>query len=228
MKRYVLLLLLILSLALLTSVESDPSATVGYFKKSVASDGWEAFSLPFYYTSLSPDQVLGTQFGDLDTVSDMATGENSFYITGAGWLGSIVEMAYGHAYWIYRDMSNSALDYYLLGEVNPQPVTIHVSGDDEGNWSPFSLNEARQIDINTLPVTGVVDIDTIVDISTGENSFYITGVGWLGSLFYIDPTHAYWYNSLSPTSFNWTYTPAARNLNVNPPAASRSLPVRSK
>lgn len=226
MRKFLVLALFVLTFVMLIAVESDPSATVGYFKKSVASDGWEAFSLPFYYASLSPDAVLGTQFGDLDTVSDMATGENVFYITGVGWLGSITDMAYGHTYWIYRDMANSALDYYILGTVNPQPVTIHVSGDDEGNWAPFSLNEARQIDINTLPVTGVVDIDTIVDITTGENSFYITGLGWLGSLLYIDPTHAYWYNSLSPTSYNWTYTPGARNANPAPvtvkPESSRS------
>ena len=227
MKKNTLILLLILSLGILMAVESAPSESVGYFKKAVASDGWEAFSLPFGYPDLTPDAVLGTQFGDLDTVSDMATGENVFYIDGVGWLGSIVDMVYGHAYWIYRDMANPALNYFLLGKVNPQIVSIHVSGDDEGNWAPFSLNEARLIDVNTLPITGVVDIDTIVDITTGENSFYIDGVGWLGSLLYIEPTHAYWYNSLAALSYDWTYTPGARGASA-PVTGQRSLPSNSK
>jgi len=228
MKKYSVLLLLVLSFVILSAVESDPSATVGYFKKSIASDGWEAFSLPFGYANLAPDAVLGTQFGDLDQLIDINTGDNALYLVGVGWVGSIVEMTYGHAYWLYRDMANAGMNYYVLGTVDPQPLTLHVSGDDEGNWAAFALQEARQIDVNTLVITGVLDLDTIVDISTGDNALYLDGVGWVGSLMYIDPTHAYWYNSLSPTSYNWTYTPAARGANTAAPAAARELPSRAK
>jgi hypothetical protein len=211
MKKVLFILMLMVSMSILLAVESAPSETVGYFKKSVADGGWEVFSLPFGYASLSPNDVLGTQFSDFDTIIDAGTGDNSFYLTGSGWLGTIEPMINGHVYWINRATGNGSLDYYLLGTVNPSAVTLHVAGADQGSWYPFALNEAQPIDVNILPITGVMDFDTILDIATGDNSFYLTGSGWLGTVLNIEPTHGYWYNSYSATSFDWTYTPAARN-----------------
>ena len=224
MKKCLFFLLLIVSLSALIAVESDPSATVGYFKKSIASGGWEAFSLPFSYPVLSPDSVLGAQFGDLDMIIDMNSpfGDNAMYLVGVGWIGTIVEMAYGNSYWISRDYANPTTDYFLMGKVDPHELNIHVSGLDEGGWSAFGLNEARPIDVNTLAITGVQDLDMIIDISSpfGDNAMYLDGIGWIGTLTNINPTYGYWYNSGAAVSYNWTYTPAARSSNQ--PSTSRT------
>ncbi len=217
MKRSLFLLLLLFSLSMLLAVESSPSATVGYFKKTIDNGGWEAFVLPFGYTDLSPNAVLGTQFGDLDMLIDMTDpeGPNAMYLTDGGWVGGLAELSYGHSYWINRDWGNPAATYYLLGTVDPQPVSVHVSGTDEGNWAAFGLNEAAPVALSSLVIPGALDFDMIIDISdpNGANAMYLTDGGWVGELTDIIPSHAYWYNSTSDTSFDWSY-PAARNATV--------------
>jgi hypothetical protein len=212
MKRYLLLILLIASLGMLAALDSDPSATVGYFKKSITPGGWEAFSLPFGYTDLTPNAVLGMQYGDFDQLTDIATNDNAIYLSDVGWVGTISEMTPGHAYWLNRDSFSPSLDYFIMGTVDPTPaqLTIHVSGSDgEGGWSAFGLNEAVSVDVNSLVMTGVVDFDMLINIKNGDNAIYLEGVGWVGTLATIDPSQAYWVNSTAPVSFDWYY-PALR------------------
>jgi hypothetical protein len=223
MKRYLFLLLLLIAFSLLVAAESQPSATVGYFKKTIDNGGWEAFSLPFSYSDLSPNAILGDQFGDFDMLIDMTDpmGPNAMYLTGSGWVGGLTALTYGHSYWVNRDWSNPAAIYYLMGPVAPHAVTVHVSGTDEGNWSAFGLNEAAPVDLNTLVIPGALDFDMIIDISDpmGANAMYLTGSGWVGELTSIIPTHAYWYNSSADVSFNFNY-PASRNETVIAPSVN--------
>jgi len=228
MKKYLFLTLLILSIGFLIAVESAPSQTVGYFKRTLATGGWDAISVPFGYANLSTDNILGTQFGDSDQLIDMTTGDNALYIDGVGWIGSIMELTYGHAYWVYRETTNPDLDYYLMGTVDPQSSVIQVKGNDEGGWSGFGLNEAVPININSLPITGVVDSDMIIDVTTGDNVLYIDGVGWIGSVEDLTPSHAYWYNSMAATGFEWTYTPAARSAVTAPISTKKPGVVNSR
>lgn len=219
MKRYLFILLLIVSLGILAAVESGPSETVGYFKHNILTNGWHPLSLPFNYADLTPGAVLGTQFGDMDTVFDL-NGDASFYLA-PDWLGSIAEMTYGHAYWMSRDVANPTFDYYLLGKVDPATLVIHVKGLDDGGWSSFSLNEARSIPLTTAGLfAGVQENDTIFDLN-GDASFYMAP-DWLGSLVSIEPTHGYWYQSMSATSYDWTYTPVIPGRNVTTPVVEPS------
>jgi hypothetical protein len=125
-------------------------------------------------------------------------------------------MTYGHSYWVNRDVANPTFDYYLLGKVDPSPVTIHVAGDDQGNWSAFGLNECRPIDVTSLPITGVVDGDTIINIDTFDSMVYFGAWFQLGLMTTIDPTIGYFYNSYAATSYDWTYTPAPARSIVTP------------
>lgn len=203
-----------MSIVVLLAVESDPSATVGYFKKTVASNSWVPFSLPFGYSDLSILTVIGDQsFADGDQIADIELGTSTTYYDGFGWFGDLEYLSYGRAYWITRAMTNPQMDVFVLGTVDPHAVTVTVVGNA---WTPFGLNEARSIAILDLPITGAVDGDQIADIELGTSTTYYDGFGWFGDLEYLEPIHAYWYVTLNPTGFSWTYTPGARDNVITP------------
>ena len=213
MKKYLLLLLLTLTFIVLVAVESDPSATVGYFKKSIASNAWDTMSLPFNYAHMSPDSIFGTQFSEGDVIQDVGTGDNWTFYTGYGWFPSsetYTELALGAAYWIYRFTDNPPLDYFIMGTVDPQPVTTLVRAN---GWSCFSLNESIEVSPDSLVIIGVLEGDVIQDVGTGDNWTYYDGYGWFPSSevnVMLVPTHSYWFYTTSPTDFTFTY-PLVRN-----------------
>jgi hypothetical protein len=219
MKRYLFILLLIVSIGLLVAVESDPSATVGYFKKSVASNSWDVISLPFNYTYTSVDSIFGNQFAQDDIVQDVYTGTNTTYYEGWGWFGDLTDLSTGAAYWVNRAEANAGFDYFIMGTVNPQAVTVTVNPN---GWSCFSLNEAAPVLIENLPIIDAIQDDVIQDIYTGTNTTYYEGWGWFGDLLQIDPTHAYWYNTANLTGFSWTYPPARNGARDTVTAPTRS------
>jgi hypothetical protein len=210
--------MLIVSIGILSAVESDPSATVGYFKKSVSAGGIDAFSHPFFDADMTIGTVLGDQFADMDAVTDINSALGTEYYDGFGWYGDLEEIAIGASYWIARSEANGDLDFYLAGTVNPQPVTVMVPAM---GITAFALNEPKDILIADLPITGVCDMDAVTDISTALGTEYYDGFGWYGDLEYIEPTHAYWYATTSDTDFDWTYTPGARQSH-NPPARNKT------
>jgi hypothetical protein len=216
MSRYLFILLLIVSIGLLSAVESDPSETVGYFKLSVASNSWQTLSVPFYYTSLLVQDVIGDQFAQDDVIQDVYTGTNTTYYDGFGWFGDLESLSYGSAYWVYRAGANPGMDYFVMGTVDAQPVTVHVYAN---GWSAFSLNDAAPILIENITIAGAAQDDVIQDVYTGTNTTYYDGFGWFGDLVSIDPTHAYWYYTTTGTDFEFTYTPPARNGSAAQPVA---------
>lgn len=233
MKRYLFLILLTMSIAVLLSVESDPSATVGYFKNTLAPGDWFPFGLPFGYPDLSVDAVMGLNYPDGTTLQDFVTGEEAIFYNQpgvyVGWDGIYGGMTYGSSYWL-NNASGDALDFFILGKVDPSTQVIHVSGMDEFQWSPFTMNEARPVAVSLLNITGAYDGDSIQDLVTGEETIYydMPGifVGWdTSTMEYLMPTHVFWYYSNNPDSFDWTYVPAppARDAAVLPAGPSRSL-----
>jgi hypothetical protein len=205
---------LIVSLSILMAVESAPSETVGYFKKSVAMNSWETFSYPFYSADMSVQTLIGDQFADGDLIQDISSGLGTAYYDGFGWFGDLEFLEYGRTYWINR--VNATTNYFLLGKVDPQPVTHLVVGNA---WNTFALNEAQDIAVLDLPITGSVDGDLIQDISTGLGTTYYDGFGWFGDLEFIEPSHTYWYYSIG-TTFSWTYTPG-RGVTASPLRTSK-------
>jgi len=213
MKKYLMLTLLILSIGMILAVDSAPSSTVGYFKKSVAGNSWAAFSYPFYSSNDSIQYILGDQFSEGDAITDMRTSLGAEYFDGFGWYGDMQVITPGTTYWIARGESNPTTDYFLMGTVDPQIVDYTFPA---GAWTAFALNEARDIAISTLPITGVTEGDAISDIGTGFGTEYFDGYGWYGDLEFIEPTHAYWYSSNSASDINWTYDPGARTATPTP------------
>jgi len=216
MKKFILPLLLILTVGLLAAVESEPSEVVGYFKKNVNDGGYQAFVLPFYYTNLAISNIMGDQFAESDVISDITTGESSTYYSGFGWFGALENMNYGTAYYINRAIGNGAIDYFLLGKVDPQGFTKTILGN--GAFTAFGLNEAANVLLSEdIFGTSESDGDVISDINTGDSSTYYEGYGWFGSLEYLTPTSAYYYNSAFGSSdFIWTYTPTRGVNNITP------------
>jgi len=216
MKKILLPLLLILTVGLLAAVESEPSEVVGYFKKNVNDGGYQAFVLPFYYTNLAISNIMGDQFAESDVISDITTGESSTYYSGFGWFGALENMNYGTAYYINRAIGNGAIDYFLLGKVDPQGFTKTILGN--GAFTAFGLNEAANVLLSEdIFGTNESDGDVISDINTGDSSTYYEGYGWFGSLEYLTPTSAYYYNSAFGSSdFIWTYTPTRGVNNITP------------
>ncbi len=223
MKKYLLVMLLVMSFVVIAAVESDPSETVGYFKKTMSPNTWGVMSLPFNYDSLLPDAIFGTQFSQGDMLQDVYFGYNWTYYDGYGWYIDAdppLPLQVGSAYWVYRDTANPAFSYYILGTVDPQPVTVTVPTN---GWTCFSLNECRNVDPNTLVIPSVIQGDMIQDVFFGYNWTWYDGYGW-----YIDadpplplePTNGYWYYT-SGTGYTWTYNPPARG-EVSTPTVNRA------
>jgi len=213
MKRQLILLLFILSFAILIAAESAPSETVGYFRKSVSSGSWGTASLPFFYPSFLLSDILGDQYAADDVVQDVYTGTSANFYEGYGWFGDLEELSYGAAYWVYRAPANPGLDYFLLGKVNPQPVTVYVNAS---GWSSFSLNIVSPALVFDLVIPDALADDVIQDVYTGTSANFYEGYGWFGDLEYIMPTEGYWYYTTSATPFEWTYPSPSRGINNNP------------
>ena len=216
MKKIILPLLLILTVGMLAAVESEPSEVVGYFKKNINDGGYQAFALPFYYTNLAISNIMGDQFAESDVKQDINTGESATYFYEFGRFGTLENMNYGTAYYIKRATGNGATDYFLLGKVDPQEFTKTILGN--GAYTAFGLNEAANVLLSEdIFGTNESDGDVISDINTGDSSTYYEGYGWFGSLEYLTPTSAYYYNSAFGSSdFIWTYTPTRGVNNITP------------
>jgi len=219
MKKILLPLLLILAVGMLAAVESEPSEVVGYFKLTAESNFWTPVSLPFDYGDLSVANVIG-DFGDQDAIYDIATFASSVYYEGFGWFGDLENLEYGKVYFINRVETNPTFNYYILGKVDPNPVTVTFTGN---YWTPFALNEATNIPLSSLTFSGAVDGDEIYDISTMASTVYYEGYGWFGDLENIEPTHGYWYNRVGAAGYTWTYTPTRSNNNVKNQYRSRKV-----
>jgi len=222
MKKLILPLLLLVAFGMLAAVESDPSDVVGYFKKTVADGAFQAIGIPFAYTSLTVNDVIGNQFTDGDAIQDINSGFQTFFYTGFGWDGDLASFEYGGGYYVNRGIGNGANTYYILGKVDPQPCTVNVFGN--GAFTAFSLDEAADVAINSDPIgpttslfgSNVTDTDVVQEIDSGFATIFYDGYGWDGDLQAIAPTYAYYYNTaIGSPSFVWTYTPT-RGTQVQP------------
>ena len=211
MNRVFFILMLIFSIGMLLATESQPSATVGYFKLTAETNSWSAISIPFSNPDMSVASNMGMSFGDQDMVAEVNYGTSTTYWDGYGWDGDLANFEYGKAYWLNRVMGNATMDYYIMGTVNPQPVTIDIQAN---NWTAFALNEAASTPISALTIGGALDQDMIADINTGLSTTYWDGYGWDGDLQELLPTHAYWYATTGSVGFSWSY-PNERQVRIN-------------
>jgi len=221
MKKLILPLLLLLGISMLLAVESAPSDVVGYFKKNIGDGAFQAIALPFAYTDLSVGAVMGDQFGENDAVQDINTGSSTNYFSGFGWFGGLEFMQYGAGYFVNRASGNLATDYYLLGKVDPQALTVTIAGT--GAYTGFGLNEAAPVTLtDALFGTNETDGDNIQEIDTGASTAYFDGFGWFGGLESFAPTYAYFYSTAATApGFTWNYTPTRGSI-VQPMLPSRN------
>lgn len=246
MKRYLFLILLSMSIVVLLSVESDPSATVGYFKIGTLSEGtivpispgsWTPVSVPFGLTLEGCYAVFGNQLAYEDLVVDPYSGFGATYYGEYGWFydqDDSLMMQPGHFYWVKRADANPSFNYFLLGTVDPQGFTLTMTGN--GGWTPFALNEASPVSVYSLGIPNLVadDLnglyDQIVDVTDGTGAtYYGAEYGWYDTEanndYFISPTHGYYFNSYYGSNYSWTYTPGARRLQ---PAGSLLLPNKTR
>ncbi len=224
MKKLILPLLLLVAFGMLAAVESDPSDVVGYFKKTIAPNSWQAIALPFAYSDLGVQMVMGDQsFNDGDLMLNLNTGLSTDYYSGFGWFGDLETLAYGGGYRLFRASANPLTDYYFLGKVDPQAFTVTIAGN--GMWTAFGLNEARQILLDdALFGANETEGSIIIELDSGLSTDYYEGFGWFGDLENVSPTFAYNYKTtVGAPSFDWTYTPVP----PAPPAPGRSEPLPS-
>ncbi len=216
MKKLILPLLLLVGITMLVAVESAPSAVVGYFKLSLADGAVSTISLPLVPktpvtgSNLAIQNAIGNQFSDLDTFTDANSGLSAeMDLGGGGWYGDLENLEYGGAYYVSRYAGNGPVNFFLMGKVDPQPLSIAIGG---GAVTTFGLNEARTIPLTpALFGTNETELDVITDADTGLGAEYDPGLGnWYGDLVDVgglEPTHAYYYSCVG-TGFTWNYVPA--------------------
>ena len=225
MKKFILPLLLILTVGMLASVESEPSEVVGYFKISAPVDAWTPVSIPFQIVDGTVLNIFGgnwacnADYTIADQVVDAYNGATTYYYTGYDWDNTDPLFTQpGHVYWINRTQSQSDTNMFLLGKVSPQSFTLSMAGQDLGGWSPFAINDAAGVDPNNLnfivtePNWDTSAIDRIVCSNDGRTAEYWGAEygGWNaldGLPFLIEPAKAYYYYSNQNSSWNWTYNP---------------------
>jgi hypothetical protein len=245
-----ILLLLLATLSLLLAVESAPSETVGYFKVgTLQEDGsivpitpgrWTPVSVPFELTLKTAWQVFGDQFGYEDNVVDPYDGWGATYYGEYGWFYSqddSLMMRPGHFYWVERNLNNESFNFFVMGNVNPQPFTLEMKGQNFGGWTPFALNESVPISVYGLGIPNLVAdfdnnvYDQIVDVSDGSGATYYGEYGWYDTVgnndYSIKPSHGYYFFSNNADNYSWTYTPGARSIDTNIRTKTK-LDVRSK
>lgn len=228
MKRFILPLLILLFVGSLFAVESAPSEVVGYFKIDVPVGSWTPVSMPFEIVDGSPAGVVGDNWAsDLDYVEtdvliNINSGLVSYYYTGYGWDNddpNFVEA--GNFLWLNRTQPTANTNMFLLGKVNPQPISLNMAGQNAGGFTPFSINDAAPVDpaimgfTTTEPDWDNYFVDAIICINDGRTAEYWGfEYGWNaldGEPFAIEPTKTYYYYSNSPTGWTWTYP--TRGLN---------------
>jgi len=208
MKKLILPLLLLVAIGMLAAVESDPSNIVGYFKKTINTNSWQAVALPFAYPDLGIIPVMGQQFDGGDIMIDLNSGSSADYFDDYGFYGGLENLEYGVGYRIFRDSANPQTDYYFLGEVDPQDHSLVIQGN--GAWTAFGLNEATNINFDgadDLFGTNETDESLVIELDTGYASDYFTGYGWYGGIANIQPTFGYRYKSVAgDANFTWNYS----------------------
>lgn len=219
MKKYLFLLLLLISLSILLASESSPSETVGYYKiGTVQADGsiiaiepgrWTPVSLPFGTTGDGPNNIFGSQFGFGDNMSDPYNGNGADCYAPDGWFcaqDDTLMMLPGHFYWVYRSTDNPSFNFYIMGKVDPQPFSLEMRGVGGGGWTSFALNSATPVSVYNLGINPLIAdndfglYDQIVDVTDGSNATYYGEVdGWYSDLgendYFIKPTHGYYFFS---------------------------------
>jgi hypothetical protein len=228
MKKFILPLLLLLAIGMLAAVESDPSAVVGYFKVSVPQDSWVSVSYPFEIVSGTPTAIFGDNWDSTvdyevtDMLFDPYSLTTANYYNGFGWdPNEDTYVQAGHWYWINRTQPQANTDVYLVGKVNPQPISLTMNGQGLGGWTPFAINDAAPISPELL---GFVQTEPDWDNGIYDNIFCVTDNrmadywgpeygNWVaadGLPFLIEPTKTYLYYSNQASNWTWEY-PSAKS-----------------
>ncbi len=234
MKKFILPLLLILSISLLIAAESEASDVVGYFKVDAPVGAWTPVSVPFEITDGTPLGVFGENWASdenfevTDLIINAYSAAFTNYYTGYYWDNEDPTFVQpGHVLFINRTQPAADTNFYLLGKVNPQPISLDMAGLGAGGWSPFAINSASPIDpadlgfATTEPDWDNYYLDMIVcqnDARVAE--YWGAEYGWNaldGLEFLIEPSKAYYYYSNNPTNWTWDYpsVPGRNDLNFD-------------
>jgi hypothetical protein len=148
-----------------------------------------------------------------DFVWDQNTGTYAYRNPNGNWSGTLTDVTYGHAYWVFIQNQHPSVLAVTAGEVDMSTLNL---GTMALGFNPVGLREPGEIDLsdmNLLPsgFTGgnPGTSDRVWDQNTLSYSYYNSATqAWMGELTEgIEPGHALWIE-VRNTSFNWTYTPA--------------------
>jgi len=229
MKKFILPLVLLLAIGMLAAVQSEASDVVGYFKIAVPTGEWTSVSVPFEITDGAPLSIFGDNWDStpdyeiVDQIFDPYTLTfTNFYSDGVTFWDNTdpTYVSPGHIYWINRTQPQASTDLYLLGKVNPQPISLTMSGLGLGGWTPFAINDAAPISpellgfVQTAPDwdNGIYDIIFCITDNRSAEYWGPEYGNWNASdglPFVIEPTKTYYYYSNQAGNWDWTY-PAAK------------------
>jgi hypothetical protein len=238
---FVLALTLLVSVAL--ALESGPSNTVGFVKKTCTASAKTPFGLAFTFwdvvsgvpqygvASMRPSDVIGSQLtggtvGTGDQCIQQGTGFFAYRTTTAAlWSGTLETnnaMTAGKAHWIWNKHAASQ-DVVLAGQVDTSafgPIAVTALAK-----TALSFRDARVVNRATLNlltsgfVGGTIGTsDQLIEQGTGTFCYFRTSDNtWQGGLAGSSPGMAYWIWNKHAAAWNYNYGPGAVSRPPNRP-----------
>lgn len=233
LKKVAFVLALVLCVSLALALESGPSNTVGFVKKTCGPNAYTPFGLPFTFwdvvsgvpaygvTSGRPSDVIGAQLtGGTGSTGDRCIHQGGAYAyrttTVALWSGGLETaggMTAGRAFSLWNRHAFNQ-DMVLAGQVDTStfgPIAIAANA-----YTPLSFRDARVVNRANLNLltsgfrggTGSTS-DRLIE-QGGAYCFYRTSDRtWQGSLVNAAPGMAYSIWNRHGTPWNYNYGPGA-------------------
>ena len=187
MKRYLFVLLLVLSIGLMIAVESDPSATVGYVKyPSVA--GLNFAAMPMDDGMISVSQV-GAYMGPLDEIDTI----NLWDSGGQFWNGCV---NFGGGFWLPDETvgpgsvlyysSSYAFDYYSIGAMPAANAQYNIVPGLNTVMLPLNKSALNFVSLVGSDIGPLDEIDTI-NLWNNTGQFWDGCVNFGGGFWLPDP-----------------------------------------
>jgi hypothetical protein len=167
------------------------TATSQVIYQSAFPRGWTWFSLNIDAADMSVNSVLKSLE---PAAGDLVKSQTRFnqYVAGYGWVGTLDTLGTTSMYLIHLSQADTLelVGYPVDVETDSIPI---VSG---WNWVGFTPQNSQAVNFALTSLEGAATGDLIK--SQNEYAQFVEGLGWIGSLQYMDPKQGYLLSAANP------------------------------